>query len=129
MDPNLTDGQRLSAAIIAAEQRFPYFATGFSGLVRRFVPVGTMAITATGILLVDPEFLLAITAPQAGEVVAHELLHLLRRHLERMNAIPQVNREIAGVATDCEINDDLKEDLLPASNFASLTRYVVTPLT
>jgi predicted metal-dependent peptidase len=113
VDPNLTDGQRLSAAIIAAEQRFPYFATGFSGLVRRFVPVGTMAITATGILLVDPEFLLAITAPQAGEVVAHELLHLLRRHLERMNAIPQVDREVAGVAVDLEVNDDLREDLLP----------------
>ena len=114
MDANLTDGQRLSAAILAAEQRFPYFATGFSGLVRRFAPIGTMGITATGILLVDPEFLLAITAPQAGEVVSHELLHLLRRHLERMNAIPQVNREIAGIAVDLEINDDLKEDLLPA---------------
>ena len=114
MDATLTDGQRLSAAILAAEQRFPYFATGFSGLVRRFAPVGTMAITATGILLVDPDFLLAITAPQAGEVVSHELLHLLRRHCERMNAIPQVSREIAGIAVDLEINDDLKEDLLPA---------------
>ena len=114
MDATLTDGQRLSAAILAAEQRFPYFSTGFSGLVRRFAPVGTMAITATGILLVDPDFLLAITAAEAGEVVSHELLHLLRRHLERINAIPQVNREIAGVATDCEINDDLVEELLPA---------------
>ena len=114
MDSTLTDGQRLSAAILAAEQRFPYFATGFSGLVRRFAPVRTMAMTKTGILLVDPDFLAAITAPQAGEVVSHELLHLLRRHCDRMDAIPQVNREIAGVAVDLEINDDLKEELLPA---------------
>lgn len=114
MDATLTDGQRLSAAILAAEQRFPYFATGFSGLVRRFASVGTMAMTKTGILLVDPQFLLDLTAPQAGEVVSHELLHLLRRHCERMDAIPQVNREVAGVAVDCEINDDLQEDLLPA---------------
>jgi predicted metal-dependent peptidase len=113
VDSTLTDGQRLSAAILAAEIRFPYFATGFSGLVRRFAPVGTMAMTKTGILLVDPEFLLALTAQQAGEVVSHELLHLLRRHCERMDAIPQVVREIAGVAVDLEINDDLQEDLLP----------------
>ena len=114
MDPNLTDGQRLSAAILAAEQRFPYFATGFSGLVRRFVPgLGTMAITGTGILMIDPEFLLAITAPQAGEVVAHELLHLLRRHMERRNALTQVDLEVWGQAVDLEINDDLKEELLP----------------
>ena len=70
-------------------------------------------MTKTGILLVDPEFLLSLTAPQAGEVVSHELLHLLRRHCERMDAIPQVIREIAGVAVDCEINDELQEDLLP----------------
>jgi len=114
MDSALTDGQRLSAAILAAELRFPYFATGFASLVRRFAPVGTMAMTRAGILLVDPRFLLEITAQQAGEVVAHELLHLLRRHCERMDAIPQVVREIAGIAVDCEINDDLKEILLPA---------------
>jgi predicted metal-dependent peptidase len=113
VDAALTDGQRLSAAILAAEKRFPYFATGFAGLVRRFAPVGTMAISANGVLLVDPEFLLAIEAAQAGEEVAHELLHLLRRHAERMNAIPQVNREVAGIATDCEINDDLKLENLP----------------
>ena len=113
MDPSLTDGQRLSAAILAAEKRFPYFATGFAGLVRRFAPVGPMAISANGILLVDPAFLLEIQAPQAGEVVAHELLHLLRKHAERMNAIPMVNRELAGCATDCEINDDLRLENLP----------------
>ena len=114
MDATLTNAQRLSAAVLAAEKRFPYFATGYAGLVRRFAPVGTMAITSTGMLLVDPEFLLEITGPQAGEVVAHELLHLLRRHSERMAAIPQVDREVAGAAADCEINDDLKEELLPA---------------
>ena len=113
MDAGLTDGQRLSAAILAAEQRFPYFATGFAGLVRRFAPVGTMAISANGILLVDPQALLDWTALQAGEVVAHELLHLLRKHAERMSAIPMVNREVANVATDCEINDDLKLENLP----------------
>jgi len=114
MDSTLTDGQRLSAAILAAEQRYPYFATGFSGLVRRFAPVRTMAITKTGILLVDPDFLAAITAPQAGEVVSHELLHLLRRHVERREALPQVDLDIWGDAVDCEVNDDLHEDLLPA---------------
>jgi predicted metal-dependent peptidase len=114
VDATLTDGQRLSAAILAAERRFPYFATGFSGLVRRFAPVGTMAVTKTGILLVDPAFLLALTAQQAGEVVSHELLHLLRRHLDRREALPQVNLDIWGAAVDCEVNDDLQEDLLPA---------------
>ena len=113
MDASLTDAQRLSAAILAAERRFPYFATGFAGLVRRFAPVGTMAITATGILLVDPQALLDWTGVQAGEVVSHELLHLLRKHAERMSAIPMVNREIANLATDCEINDDLKLENLP----------------
>ena len=113
MDPNLTDGQRLSAAILAAEKRFPYFSVGFAGLVRRFAPVGTMGITRTGILLVDPQALLDWTAPQAGEVVAHELLHIMRKHSERMDAIPGVNRELANIATDCEINDDLKLENLP----------------
>jgi predicted metal-dependent peptidase len=72
-----------------------------------------MAISANGVLLVDPEFLLQFSAPICGECVSHELLHLLRKHLDRANTIPEVNREIWGQAVDCEVNDDLKEELLP----------------
>ena len=51
----LTPEQALAAAFMNAIKRRPYFAPGFAKLTRRLAPVGTMAVTKTGVLLADPE--------------------------------------------------------------------------
>ena len=109
----ISDADLLSAAMISARTRRPYFSVGFAAMVRRFAPVGTMAISDDNVLLVDPGFLQGIGAKNGGEFVTHELLHILRRHPARASAIPNVDRSTWNQAADLEINDDLDLNLLP----------------
>jgi len=115
-DQQFSHEERLSIAFMAAMASYPYFSVGLSGLVRRICNIPayhTMAVTRDGVLLVDPVFLRECTAQQSGEVLVHELQHLLREHAMRSDCTPDVNREIWGIAADCEINQGLHLDRLP----------------
>jgi predicted metal-dependent peptidase len=115
-DQQFSNEERLSIAFMAAMASYPYFSVGLSGLVRRICNIPayhTMAVTRDGVLLVDPVFLRECTAQQSGEVLVHELQHLLREHAMRSDCTPDVNREIWGIAADCEINQGLHLDRLP----------------
>lgn len=109
----LTPEQALAAAFMNAIKRRPYFAPGFAKLTRRLAPVGTMAVTKTGVLLADPERLAEWSTATAAEVVTHELLHILRRHADRAK-LANADHGQWNVAADAEINDDLDRALLPA---------------
>lgn len=119
----LTDGQLLAAAFLAAERKRPYFATGLAAIVRRFGPMAitgsdgkkhpTVAINAGNVLMMNPEFLHMHEPPVIGEIMVHEMLHVLRRHQARASAIPNINRQAWAIAVDMEINDDLDRNLLP----------------
>jgi predicted metal-dependent peptidase len=119
----LTPQQVLSAAFLAAERKRPYFATGLAAIVRRFGPLAitdgsgkahpTMGITRGNVLVINPDFIAKHDAPVVGEILVHEMLHVLRRHADRADMIPNVNRMAWNIAADMEINDDLDGNLLP----------------
>ena len=115
MNSDLTSSEQLSVAFMVAFREYPYFASGFALLVRRIadLPSESMAVTRDGILLVDPKFLALYEARQLAEVLAHELLHLLREHGERSDRIPWVDRDKWNIAADCEINCSLQQAHLP----------------
>jgi len=112
-----SNDELLSVAMLAAQRDRPYLAVGLSHLVRRFGdlrPFHTMAVRRDGVMIVDPQFLRSNPAPKLGEAVVHEMMHLLRDHGTRADAIPGVNRDAWNIAADCEINDDLRKDVLGA---------------
>lgn len=115
MATDLTVDEKLSAAFMAAYRAYPYFASGLVLLVRRVVefPEASMAVTRDGILLVDPRFVTEWEVVQLGEVLVHELQHLLRDHAGRSDVVPAVDRFRWNVAADCEINCGLQRDKLP----------------
>jgi predicted metal-dependent peptidase len=117
VESDLTSEEALSAAFMSAYRAYPYFSSGLAMLVRKIVelPSATMAVTRDGILLVDPRFLAAYHARQLAEVLAHELLHLLRNHAERSDRIPAVDCYRWNIASDCEINSSLQRAYLPGS--------------
>jgi predicted metal-dependent peptidase len=117
MSGELDTDDKLSAAFLHARKSRPYFATGFALLVRRIgeFPDGTMAVTRGGILLVDPRFVELCEVPQLGEVLTHELLHILRDHAGRSDQVSSVDRRRWNVAADCEINPNLWRTLLPGA--------------
>lgn len=107
--------EKLSAAFMLASARRPYFSQGLAFLVRRMakIPSATMAVTRDGVLLVDPRFVAKYECRQLGEVLVHELLHLLRDHPRRADAVALVDRSRWNVAADCEINCGLDAEFLP----------------
>jgi predicted metal-dependent peptidase len=110
------DHSRLAAARLWAVHRFPYFAAALFALRPVSSPdLGTFACDRYWRLYVDPETLDEWTVPQAGAVLVHEVLHLLRDHAGRadtMRLVPHLARAW-NVACDAEINDDLVDAGLP----------------
>lgn len=115
MAEGLSRDERLSAAFMAAFAAYPYFASGLALLVRRWaeLPSGTMGVTRDGVLLVDPRFVERFGSRQLGEVLVHELQHLVRDHAGRSDLVLLVDRHKWNVAADCEVNSGLQRDLLP----------------
>ncbi|MDP9401800.1 MAG: VWA-like domain-containing protein [Actinomycetota bacterium] len=110
------DVGRLAAARLWASARLPYFATGLFSL--QVVPapgLGTFAVDPSWRLYCDPAVLAEWTVPEAGAVLVHELLHVLRDHAGRAAGLglgPDRARDW-NLAGDAEINDDLLELRLP----------------
>lgn len=89
-------------------QTRPYLATAITSIIPRPMPnnpsVPTCCIDKHWRLYYNPDFFNSITLEQAAAAVEHETWHVLRKHHERL---PNSIKEIANIATDCEINDDL----------------------
>ena len=118
----LNTNQALSAAMLLAERKFPYFITGLASLARRPAPgLGTFGVTKGMVLLYDPEVLDKWSCEETAGVIVHELLHVLRNHAQRCMAI-QANPKAWNFAADMELNDDLEGHIaLPAGHLLPKT--------
>lgn len=103
----------LQAARLSLLKKRPYLAAA----VWRMVPVaregmGTLAVDQHWRLYYDPQAIASWSTKQLTGVLYHEVLHLLRRHPDRLRIFEP---RVANIAADMEINDDLREErvLLP----------------
>jgi predicted metal-dependent peptidase len=95
-----------------AVQKCPYFSEILYAVQPVFVEgLDTFAVDKHGRLYLDVDALTTTwNQEEAGSVLIHEVGHVLRSHGDRLTA-PGIDHEIANVAMDMEINDDL--DFLP----------------
>lgn len=133
---SLRPEQRIAAARAAATQAMPYLTTGILDLIPRPVEgLGTMGVTANGILLYDEEVLAQLTPSEAGTILIHEYLHVWLRHAERVEALirsgfaTNKDRDTLNVAADCEINDDLEAAGLPLPHLPDSEGNLLPPQT
>lgn len=89
--------------------------------------LGTWAVDASWRCYVDPEYLpggaAGWTVHQCADVLEHEVNHLLRDHATRMTAIGARGAN-SNIATDAEINDDLRDDsFVRGEQFVHPARY------
>ena len=104
------DTAKLAAARLWAASTCPYFAAGLFALTPVESPgLGTLAVDRRWRVYCDPDVVAAWPVPGLGAVLLHELLHVLRDHHGRSEALgvgPE-NARAWNVAADAEINDDL----------------------
>lgn len=103
----LSPKEILSAGRLLARERAPYFGAALIGLVPRETDgLGTIGVTATGILMWDPAVVGTWTVDQMAGALVHEVGHVLHKHHERF-----VGREsaIANLAMDLALNPDIME--------------------
>jgi len=102
---------RMAAARYRLAQTHPYLAAGLFALqFREKEGLGTLKVDRRWRVYYDPE--LQWDVQFLGWVLYHELLHLLRRHAERGEAI-SADPLAWNVAADMEINDDLVSEGMP----------------
>lgn len=87
----------------------PYLS-GLASLLKIYVSnlVDSAGITATGRLLINPEFLERQNLQELAFVIAHELMHLVLQTHEREGNYPDHN--LINIAHDFIINDDIMDD-------------------
>jgi len=124
LSENMLLARMIELGFAKAKKRFPYWSTDLSGLTPVYVdiPEGhkeyeafSFAVTERGTMLVSDMLLRLGWQPEAvATVIVHELMHIYFRHGKRAKALG-VTFSIPkqawawGMATDCEINDDLKD--------------------
>lgn len=69
--------------------------------------LGTMAVSQSWQLYVDPTVVEVWSVEELEGVLYHEVCHLLRDHPRRMKALFEEDQERTNIAADLEINDDL----------------------
>jgi predicted metal-dependent peptidase len=114
--------QRFQAARAWVALERPYFSSALWGLRIVFAEsVPTMGVDMRGRLYVSPAFVDGVWAKagggaaasaQLGAVLVHEVMHVLRDHGARAAAIG-AQPDAWNLASDAEINDDLRRDGLP----------------
>jgi hypothetical protein len=100
--------EKLQAARLRLQHQRPYLAAALYSLVpveRR--GLGTLAVDRWWRLYFDPEAVAAWDVKELAGVLYHEVTHLLRAHHERFE---HADREVANVAADIEINDDIRAE-------------------
>ena len=104
------DTAKLAAARLWAANQCPYFATGLFALTPVAAPgLGTFAVDRRWRVYCDPARVDEWTVSEIGTVLLHELLHVVREHAERGDAMGIGPDDAVpwNVACDAEINDDL----------------------
>lgn len=87
----------------------PYLS-GLAVLLKIYVSnaLETAGVTASGRLLINPQFMEHLNVRDLTFVLAHELMHLVLQTHEREGQF--VNHELINIAHDFIINDDLMDD-------------------
>lgn len=99
---------KMQAARRSLISDYPYLATAVLAMQPVARPrLGTMAVDRWWRVYYDPEIAEKWTVKQIAGVFYHEVEHLLRDHAGRLE---QFEREMANLAADMEINDDLKRE-------------------
>lgn len=114
------DRIKLASARFFATSKTPYFTQALLSAVLREVPNGsltgdshgTLAMTDTGVMLIENAAVQRWTTQELGSVMIHEIMHWLRRHGDRRKRLA-ANARLWNLAADCEINDDLHAMKLP----------------
>lgn len=108
----------LQAARLCVLRDHPYLASAVCALTTVERPgLGTLAVDQWWRLYFDSAVCQRWTVPELAAVLYHEVGHLMREHHARMAAVG-AERDAANVATDAEINDDLREEGAPLPNGA-----------
>jgi predicted metal-dependent peptidase len=103
--------QILSAGRFLARKRAPYFRSILLALVTRPMPgLGTVAVTAHGFFLYDPEVIGKWTVEQMAGAWIHESLHKLNLHGKRQGLR---DHDRWNIACDLAINTTVRELGLP----------------
>ncbi len=98
----------LQAARLCLVKDRPYLASAVWALQPVEKPgLGTLAVDMYWRLYYDPAVITRWNVAELSGVVYHEICHLLRDHASRMK---DFDRVAANVATDAEINDDLRAE-------------------
>jgi predicted metal-dependent peptidase len=102
--------EKLKKAKLAVIQKFPYFAQAIFALrIHKSKSVGTLGVDKYWNLYYDEEFTESITLTELSSILIHEILHLLRKHIERRKIVKADHLEW-NICCDAEINDDLRKD-------------------
>lgn len=103
----------------------PYLATAIYAMVPVEKPgLGTMAVDEFWRIYYDPAIFEQWSVEEIAGVIYHEILHLVRIHPERLRSY---EKNIANIAADLEINDDVEADL--RSTDLKLPQGVLLPKT
>lgn len=115
--------EKLRAARAKAQFVRPYFARALYALILVLVEDGgkqtmtgelrTMACDKHYRLYASKAFVARADIDTLAACLIHEIGHILRRHFDRFEArgVTQHTAHLAGIAGDCELNDDIIEDL------------------
>lgn len=114
MKKDLDAEDKLRTARAKASFLRPYFSHALYSLVLvQSESCPTMAVDEHKRLYFNPVFVHAMSIPELATVFLHELGHVLRDHHDRARTLGVTQRTfgIANIAQDCELNDDLRDEL------------------
>ena len=106
---------RFKAARMWVARNYPYYArTLFACPVEFTLKADTLAVNGYWRMRANPLFTAAHTVEQVAASMIHELNHLVRDHAGRSirAGIPDAGLDLWNIATDFEVNDDLRDDHL-----------------
>jgi predicted metal-dependent peptidase len=106
------------AQVRAGRAKAAYLRPYFSHALYALIPVHsdevpTMAVDKWGRLYFNAEFVLACDVDELATCCIHEIGHVLRHHHERAEAlgVTIATHMVANIAQDCELNDDIAEEV------------------
>jgi len=100
--------EKIRAARMKATLLYPYLTTALLSItMHESNEVPTMAVTMSGKLMWNPDFIAKLSINETAAVLVHEIWHLLRMHGERAPA-DENTHGVWNIACDCAINDSLR---------------------
>lgn len=109
---NISKNKKLNEAKFLCYSRFPYFSHVLFNLVPIELPaeqMPTMAVDARMRLYYSVDFIEKTPQEELVGSLIHEINHIIRGHLQRFLG-DHYDHDIANIAQDCEINDDITKE-------------------